>query len=244
MTYMNLPNTLKIKFSDRALQNQILQRTRGYLQLPNHGNGFAQWQLTGNKEALLPNLKNSENLNSFYQETIKDYNQEAQIIKKILNEQQAGKFCSIGCGNGILEFFLYHLFHYEQILLIDIEESSHHKHDYQENSAGYCNLEDTKMFLIGNGINENIILTCNPNKQALPQQDFNVIISTLSMGFHYPIKQYVEFIDKNLQINGYLIFDNRKNTNDKDWQFMQPKFKLIHEIDNKYSFRQFYQRII
>ena len=73
--------------------------------------------------------------------------------------------------------------------------------------SGYCSLEEAKNFLILNDIPESKIKICNPQYKKLPMFKFDLLVSFLSMGFHCPCDDYVDFILANHKPNSILIFD-------------------------------------
>ena len=80
--------------------------------------------------------------------------------------------------------------------LVDIEQTAAHHTGYQETGAGYSNNLDARRFLEDNGVPSEQIRFSNPTKEPLDQSEVDLIISTRSMGFHYPVHDYVQYITK------------------------------------------------
>ncbi len=138
---------------------------------------------------------------------------------------------------------MYELYGFEKIILIDIESSQTHKHHYDNDPAGYCDLQSTKKLFEINGVPAENIITCNPKLQTLPEIPFDVLISTFSMGFHYPFTQYKEFILTHLKPNGLLIFDKRHGEADEDLDEILSQCNSIYTAKNgKYANRVCCQR--
>ena len=133
--------------------------------------------------------------------------QEFQEIEKFLPEHGA-HLCDIGCGHGFIDLVAAKKLNC-RVSLIDIEDSDERHHNFSENGAGYASLEKAKCFLTSNGIPANSIQICNPKFQELPRGPFDLIISLLSAGFHYPVEQYLEYVHETLKPNGVFVFDLR-----------------------------------
>jgi hypothetical protein len=53
------------------------------------------------------------------------------------------------------------------------------------------------------------------------------------MGFHYPVSEFVPYIERALPVNGLLIFDKRKGVLDPGWDVLSPKFKTRAILDSE-----------
>ena len=115
---------------------------------------------------------------------------------------------------------------YNSILLIDIEYSDSHKHGFKLEGSGYANLEETQNFLILNDVPMEKFFLCNPKKQHLPKYKFDLLISILSMGFHYPCDSYVDFIVQNAEKGSKIVLDKRSNVIDVGFDSLLNFFSL------------------
>jgi hypothetical protein len=61
------------------------------------------------------------------------------------------------------------------------------------------------------------VALCNPRHDPLPAGPFDLVVSLLSAGFHYPISEYSEFALRTLKPGGALVFDCRKNVDQQDF---------------------------
>jgi protein-L-isoaspartate O-methyltransferase len=74
-------------------------------------------------------------------------------------------------------------------------------------------------------------------KSSFPSGTFDVIISLISWGFHYPVSTYLDVVYDNMAENGILILDVRKNQNQE--VLLTSKFetvKVIHDIGKAQRF--------
>lgn len=117
----------------------------------------------------------------------------------------------IGCGLGGIDLMVYN--HYNgnvEINLLDyskVDDKIHY--GYQNTGSIYNSLELSKEFLVINGVDESKIRIHNAENE-FPIGRFDVILSILSCGFHYPISTYLSYVQGCL--DGVAIFDIRKDT--------------------------------
>ena len=123
-----------------------------------------------------------------------------------------GSLCDIGCGHAFMDLVAWKHRVPRTISLIDIETTRERHHDYHATGAGYANLDSAKRFLRANGVPDESIAVCNPRRNSLPHGPFDLIISLLSAGHHYPVAEYVPFVLQTLKPGGAFIFDMRRNT--------------------------------
>ena len=69
------------------------------------------------------------------------------------------------------------------------------------NEEGYNNLDLQKIFLKMNEMGENQIKIFDYDNDNLPERNFDVIISLLSLDYHYDFNIYVEYLKKVSHIN-------------------------------------------
>lgn len=205
---------------DEFIENLILQRTAAFTRLGGFG-VLNEWFQTGDKSILSRFLRENNYLEIYVRETIGEIAKEVDDLIEKINDRKIEKLISIGPGNGIYELCLMKKLGCASILLIDIEETSDHNHGFNLTGSGYASLLATKDFLTLNGINETHINLCNPYKEELPDFDFDLLISILSMGFHYPCDEYVDFISKNIKLGGLVVFDKRRGTPDTGFARLQ-----------------------
>jgi len=164
----------------------------------------------------------SEDMSIEY-ETIKDHL--PQTCQNILD---------IGCGMAGIDIFLAQ--HYQSDTNIDyflFDKTIINRkvfYGYKEKSAFYNSLIMAKRFLKLNGIDESKIhpIEVPSNNKISIDCSFDLVISLISWGFHYPLSQYLDEVYKLLNDSGTLILDLRKTTEDK--AILQDRFADVKQI--------------
>jgi SAM-dependent methyltransferase len=170
----------------------------------------------------------------FRKETIKnDYtsDMEAELldIEKFL-PSKAKNILDIGCGIGGINIFLSQYYkspetaHY----CLDKTQLDNIYYGFKERAAFYNSLEITREFLSLNGINNIILLPANNNNTIETNEKFDLILSLISWGFHYPVEIYLDQAYAHLNGGGHLIIDIRKDT--KGLNTIKEKFENIITI--------------
>ena len=224
--------------NEEFLVDLALQRT-GPLIEGGGANEFNKWVSSGDRTGIFKFLKDGNFLNTFLESVCIGIHQELESFCKAIPGIDTKSIVSIGPGNGILELALLQKNTDSKILLVDIETTESHHHGFFKQAAGYANLLATKNFFISNGINESRILLCNPTKTRLPDFRFSVAISTLSMGFHYPCDDYVQFLIENKEKGAHVVFDKRKNTHDKGFEKIMQHYSIKKALESPKSDRLF-----
>ena len=162
-----------------------------------------------------------------------DMSIEYETIKDHL-PQTCENILDIGCGMAGIDIFLFQ--HYQSDTKIDYflfdktEINQKVFYGYKEKSAFYNSLILAKSFLKLNGIDESKIhlIEVPSNNKILIDCSFNLVISLISWGFHYPLSQYLDNVYELLNENGTLILDLRKTTQDK--AILQDRFSSVKQI--------------
>ena len=152
--------------------------------------------------------------NQIKEEYNNDIREEYNIIKRYL-PQKAMSVLDIGCGIAGIDLLIneHHNSNID-IFLIDktlIDEKIYYY--FEEKGSFYNSLSAAKNLLIENGIDRKKVHTqeaTNDNK-IIFKGNFDIIISLISWGFHYPVSTYLDECYKKLNNNGVLIIDIRKN---------------------------------
>ena len=221
-------------------QDLILQRTTPFLELGG-ANALKEWMLNGNKDQLTRYLVDNDLLNVYLEKVTNEIANDVNQLIKFSEINAVDNLVSIGPGNGILELFFYIQKPFKKILLIDIESSLTHQHSFYDEGSGYASLKSTKNFLIANNIPAEKIFICNPKNNSLPSFKFDLLISIISMGFHYPCNDYADFILTNIDKAGSLIFDKRKNVLDIGFQRLSECLKIKNQIESGKRIRVFFK---
>jgi len=120
------------------------------------------------------------------------------------------KILDIGCGIAGWQCFLEKG---EKIYLIDktkVDEKVYY--GYQKKTAFYNSMKIAKKNLIANGIKAEKIFMQEANNKIQFGVKFDLIVSFISCGFHYPVKTYLNQIYEKLEEGGTLMIDIRKGT--------------------------------
>jgi SAM-dependent methyltransferase len=130
---------------------------------------------------------------------------------------QAARTLDIGCGIGGIDAFLYEHYSSAQsvsIFLLDRNDTERSiYYGMHDDAAAYNSLAASKSYLVQRGVPKEAIHMMDAGRDALPQDiSFDVILSMLSWGYHYPIQTYLEYVIGHLARNGTLIVDCRKGT--------------------------------
>jgi SAM-dependent methyltransferase len=149
----------------------------------------------------------------------------------------ASSVLDIGCGLGLIDLAIYK--HYKdncKLYLLDktnsIDENTSVR-GFNQKYIFYNSLDSTKTTLADNGVLLQDINTFEVSDEAveeLSNRQFDIILSLLSCGWHYPIETYVNLIKKSLKPEGLLILDIRHDTG--QLEYAKEHFELLHTIIN------------
>ncbi|MDD5502454.1 MAG: class I SAM-dependent methyltransferase [Candidatus Thermoplasmatota archaeon] len=162
----------------------------------------------------------------------KEINSFISAVSSFLPERCAN-LLEIGCGIGgvSLGFYIYYQ-KQTNLYMLDknkIDENLHYGFD--DFYMGYNNMAVTKEFLTTNGVNERHITLIDIEKDKFPSTNFDIVASSLSWGYHYPLDMYISEVLKNLNKNGLLIIHLRKKRREQ-WETLNRFFKNIHIINS------------
>jgi len=122
----------------------------------------------------------------------------------------------IGCGLGGINVFLN--WHYQggnpNFFLLDKDELSEDIYYlFNQVASAYNSFVITKRFLTDNGLLDDQINLIDINTDTFPiEQKFDLIVSLISWGFHYPIDVYLNEVQATLKDSGRLVVDVRNGT--------------------------------
>jgi SAM-dependent methyltransferase len=169
-----------------------------------------------------------------------DMYREFETIRSYLPDT-ASSILDIGCGIAGVDILLHqHYLAYndclKEITLLDKEGQSDIYYNFEQEGAYYNSLTLAEKFLRMNGVTTQISVV-DILKSSFPSGTFDVIISLISWGFHYPVSTYLDVVYDNMAENGILILDVRKNQNQE--VLLTSKFetvKVIHDIGKAQRF--------
>jgi SAM-dependent methyltransferase len=130
------------------------------------------------------------------------------------------RILDIGCGLGGIDAILFWEYSNNNkidLWLLDKNDDSplfrRHYTGYHNVATAYNSLEITRQFLEANGVSPSAINLVNIAEDELPSnQQFDIIMSLLSWGFHFPVDEYLVYVIRSLKKEGVLFMDIRKNT--------------------------------
>ncbi|MDZ7709306.1 MAG: hypothetical protein U5K36_03830 [Roseovarius sp.] len=123
-----------------------------------------------------------------------------------------GRVADIGCGYAFADLFLYRRYGCD-LVLIDIEEGNDRHFGFNAAHPGYTSLERARAFLVANGVPADKITTVNPNQTEVSGLGaFDLVISLLSCGFHYPVETYAALFAEQVSQGGGIVIDIRKGS--------------------------------
>lgn len=131
---------------------------------------------------------------------------------------KADNILDIGCGMGGIDLFLYNHFGPGiNIFLLDSHKTDLDInigfHQDADSFSFYNDFDLSRLYLSENGVLESSIHTVNIEADQFPSdRKFDVIISLLSWGFHYPLATYLEAVKATLSDDSSLIVDIRNST--------------------------------
>lgn len=127
---------------------------------------------------------------------------------------KATNILDIGCGIGGIDVFLSK--HYNSpettFYCLDKTQTDDIYYGFKEKAAFYNSLDVAREFLSSNGIKKIYTLSANDANTIETNEKFDLILSLISWGFHYPVETYLSQAYAHLQKGGHLIIDIRKNT--------------------------------
>jgi hypothetical protein len=211
---------LKYPNDPEFFRNLMLQRTNVLFKVIGQ-QAFSEWLANGSTTRLDLSFLDPNLRAEAYELLERDFSDESHSILRCMGQKTPAHLVSIGPGNGIIEtMILQSLSRDVNLSLIDIEQTPSHHHGYARQGSGYANLSSTARFMSENGIEPENIFTYNPLIDGLPEVKFDMVISLLSMGFHYPCDHYVDFILKGLNDQGLMIIDIRKGVQDLGFELL------------------------
>lgn len=133
---------------------------------------------------------------------------------------ETSSILDIGCGIAALDLFLFERLEAPTLILLDktsIETKVWYM--FEQSGAFYNSLELAEETLTQNGVPGDKIqlLEATDNGDIkLPDRSVDLIVSTISWGFHYPVSTYVDSVARVMSERGALIIDVRDGTGGED----------------------------
>lgn len=184
-----------------------------------------------------------EEFSRLYEADIEAY---AQAVRaRLPSTGQRLRILDIGCGLGIGLLAMARIYGSENDF-VGLDKDQFDPTLYfglKETAAAYNSLDITRNMLALNGIPNAQIL--NVDTDGFPiDQKFDLIVSLIAWGFHFPARTYAAQAHQALNPKGHLVIDLRTIDN-KDaggLAELEPYFDLIHQVQGRKFIRSFFQR--
>ena len=136
------------------------------------------------------------------------FQKEIKLIKNYL-PKKAENIMDIGCGLGIINIFLNKIYNNQtNFYLLDKNKIDKViKYGFSSDYESYNDLKETRNLLINNDIKPSSINTLDVEKDFKIDAKIDIVISLKSMGYHYPIDQYLRLFQTCCDENTSFIFD-------------------------------------
>lgn len=232
---------VKLPLTSQFLTDLILQRTGPFIKLGGI-QALNEWFAKGDVTGLVQYLQSRNLVSEYLRMVVEECRADATALKNCIPRESLQKIVSIGPGNGLFELFLLDEGNTTDLMLIDIERTPGHYHGFNSKGSGYASLSATKKFIEDNVDASLKIHTCNPSMQHLPDFKFTLLVSILSMGFHYPCDEYVDFVLRNGTEGSLVVIDKRIGAPDSGFEKMAMSLLERRSIKARKSTRVFLQR--
>ena len=150
---------------------------------------------------------NSKQIGVKYYEAMQS---EFLTFKEYIDFNEDEHFLSIGGGLGGLELIINENLQDKNYHFIErnfVSKKVVYGWSGKVNNEAYNDLNIQKSFLEINGMKPSQINIFDYDKDKLPDQKFDVIISLLSLDYHYDFEIYIEYLRKISNLNTKIIFD-------------------------------------
>ena len=150
---------------------------------------------------------NSKQIGIKYYEAMQS---EFLTFKEYIDFNEDKHFLSIGGGLGGLELIINENLQNKDYHFIErnfVSKKVVYGWNGKVNNEAYNDLNIQKSFLEINGMKPSQINIFDYDKDKLPDQKFDVIISLLSLDYHYDFEIYIEYLRKISNLNTKIIFD-------------------------------------
>lgn len=129
----------------------------------------------------------------------------------------ADRILDVGCGIAGIDSLLFR--HYAQlggrprVSLLDKEGVSEIFYGFRHQAAYYNSLDLAREFLVLNGVPRSAIDTIDVGTSGFPvERRYEIVVSLLSWGHHYPISTYLDEVERVLSPDGIVVLDVRRET--------------------------------
>lgn len=147
----------------------------------------------------------------------------------------------IGCGVAGIDVLLAKHFNFKaELFLLDktaIDKKVYYL--FEEKGSNYNSLKTAQDLLELNGVPSDMVYTqeATDDNEILFKETFDLVLSLISWGFHYPIKTYLEEVYEHMHSGSLLIIDVRNGTDGED--LLRQKFGSVKVLFDKEKYKRF-----
>jgi SAM-dependent methyltransferase len=162
-----------------------------------------------------------------------DMEKEIDTIKQYLPSEPK-KILDIGCGVAGIDIMLNKYYSEKGVrpefyLLDKSQVNSRVYYGFERQAAYYNSLDIAKELLVSNGVKRDLVhLQEVSESKIFPDSKFDLVVSLISWGFHYPVSTYLDQVYDLLNNGGRLIIDVRKESGGE--KLLESKFGSIQVI--------------
>ena len=170
------------------------------------------------------------------------FSKEIETFKNFL-PNKVQNIIDIGCGLGIIDIYLNKLYlNKPNFFLLDKNKIDKKiKYGFSDNYESYNDLNETKKILSDNNIENERIHLFDVEKPIKINQQFDLVISLKSMGYHYPLETYLDLFKKCCSPNTVFIFDViDEYYNEKELTKYFYDIKIIYEEKSIHPLKRLY----
>jgi len=147
--------------------------------------------------------------------------------------ETASAVLDIGCGIAGIDVLIAARYPQTSLFLLDRTKTDQRiYYGMNERGAFYNSLDISRKVLEMNGVAPGRIHTqeATERNEVLFEETFDIVLSLLSWGFHYPVRAYLEVVSKKLKPAGVLILDIRKGSGgEKEIEQQFGSYEVISE---------------
>ena len=172
-----------------------------------------------------------------------DFLKEFNSIKSYL-PKSSKNILDIGCGLGVINIYLNDYYSKKSYFTLIDKNYVDKKvaYGFNNNSESYNKLEITKDILILNGFKIEQLQLIDADENFVLNNKYELIISLFSMGYHYPIENYIDIIKKISTKSTKVIFDLSMEYNELNK--VKKYFNKVVIIKNDDEVKQNYLRLL
>jgi SAM-dependent methyltransferase len=153
-------------------------------------------------------------------------------MEKYIVNLKVENILELGCGVGESSVYFFNKFdNLKESTFYLLDGDSGNKSiyyiNYDSDKDFYNSMSATKEFCETHNLRNHVLI--NYEKEDIPEVKFDLVYSTFSIGFHWPVSLYLEKIKNNLNEGALLLFhirgkNNKKKDDFKKWNIRQKKY--------------------